>query len=44
MVCWDCAARFYEVGGGLMIETCSCGKHDEGKIIKEVNSDRDSGR
>jgi len=38
MVCWDCSACFYEIGGGLMVTACSCGKHDEGKIIKEVDS------
>lgn len=36
VICWSCKALFKTIGDGSvhMVE-CSCGRHDDGKIIKQ---------
>ncbi len=40
VICWDCQARFAQSGDtSVFMIDCSCGRHDDGKIIKEGMKD-----
>lgn len=41
LICWDCGARFAKSGEDVFMVDCSCGRHDDGKIIKEGVGDGD---
>jgi hypothetical protein len=35
-ICWKCYALFKEVpGGAIQIDECTCGRHDNGQILRE---------
>ena len=42
VICWGCYALFRQLpDGSVQMDECMCGRHDNGKVIKEV---RDDGR
>ena len=34
VICWDCHARMRWINESIEMISCSCGKHDDGKMIK----------
>jgi hypothetical protein len=34
MICWNCRARMIQVNDTMKMTNCTCGRHDEGKMIK----------
>lgn len=36
VICWGCYARMRQVNDTILMIECSCGKHDDGKMIKTL--------
>ena len=37
VICWDCHALFRQTrSGAIEMDECSCGRHDNGKVIKSA--------
>jgi hypothetical protein len=34
LLCWDCYAKFHEALGGIIVDDCMCGRHDDGKLLR----------